>query len=167
MKNQLEFIKDEKQNCITVIRTFNAPVDKVWRAWTEPALLDQWWAPRPWMTKTKTMDFREGGFWLYSMQGPEGEEHFCRADYKKIDTGKSYNALDAFCDENGTPTEFPNMNWTNTFTPNADGSSTVNILIQYKDAESMQKVIEMGFKEGFSAAIDNLDELLESTASSK
>ena len=67
----LEFIKDVTNKKVTVIRHFDAPVDHVWRAWTEVDLLDQWWAPKPWKAETKTMDFRSGGSWLYAMIGPE------------------------------------------------------------------------------------------------
>ena len=58
------YTKDVANNKMTVVRQFDAPVEQVWRAWTESELLDQWWAPLPWKAKTKKMDFREGGSWL-------------------------------------------------------------------------------------------------------
>ncbi len=145
-----------------VTRSFNAPVNKVWRAWTEPELLDKWWAPRPWRTETKFMDFTPGGYWLYSMVGPEGERHWCRADYGNIDKEKSYSAKDAFCDENGTPApDFPRMNLLNEF--KGDGDATVvNVTITFDTEAELEKIVEMGFKEGFTMAHGNLDELLAS-----
>lgn len=103
MKSSLlmDFIVDKENNKIKVKREFAAPVDKVWAAWTQSELLDQWWAPKPWKTETKSMDFREGGRWLYSMVGPGGERHWCLADYEKITPRQSFSALDAFCDEEG------------------------------------------------------------------
>lgn len=78
------FSKDVANKKLTVVREFDAPLEKVWKAWTESELLDQWWAPKPWKAITQSMDFREGGKWLYYMLGPDGSRHYCRADYKTI-----------------------------------------------------------------------------------
>lgn len=163
MKNvlQFDFSVNKKNNSISVKRDFAANLDLVWAAWTQPELMDQWWAPKPYKTETKSMDFREGGFWLYAMISPTNEKHWCRADYKKIESMKSYSALDAFCDEQGTINqEFPRSNWTNTFHGNGD-TTTVSILIEYKTLADLEKIIELGFKEGFCMAMDNLDQYIE------
>lgn len=145
---------------IKVVREFDAPVELVWRAWTESALLDQWWAPKPWQAHTKSMDFREGGRWLYFMEGPDGTRHYCRADYDKIVPNKSYTGLDAFCDENGQiDTEMPRMHWSCVFNKAGDATK-VEVDITFDSVEHLEKTIEMGFKEGFAAAHQNLDELL-------
>ena len=60
MKNQTKIAKDLPNKRITVTRNFEAPLEQVWKALTEKDLLDQWWAPKPWKAKTKSMDFREG-----------------------------------------------------------------------------------------------------------
>jgi uncharacterized protein YndB with AHSA1/START domain len=160
MKNlMMNFSVDKENKKIVVEREFAAPLDTVWAAWTQPELLDQWWAPKPWKTKTKSMDFREGGMWLYSMVGPEGERHWCKAEYKTIRKQEKFSALDAFCDEEGnTNTDFPRAFWTNSFSSKAD-STVVNIEIAYDDLSDLEKYIEMGFKEGFTMALENLDEL--------
>ncbi|RYY96557.1 MAG: SRPBCC domain-containing protein [Chitinophagaceae bacterium] len=145
---------------LEIDRYFDAPPAAVWRAWTEPQLLDQWWAPRPWMAVTKSMDFRDGGSWLYYMQGPEGERQHCRADYSNIRAGESYEARDAFTDEAGTPTgPFPNMHWHNEFRPEGDGT-LVHVTISFGSEAGLQQIVDMGFKEGFTMANSNLDELL-------
>lgn len=154
------YTKDLENKKIKVTREFDAPVEKVWRAWTEKELLDQWWAPRPWKAVTQSMDFSNGGTWLYYMEGPDGTRHYCRADYRSIATNKSYNLLDAFCDENGNiNTEFPRMNWKVVFNKTDDGTK-VDVEITFSSVEDLEKIIEMGFKEGFAAAHNNLDELL-------
>ena len=102
--NQTTIEKDPSGKKLIVKRRFNAPLEQVWKAWTESSLLDQWWAPKPWKAKTKTMDFREGGFWLYAMEGPDGNNIWSRLDYRKIIPKKSFTATDAFCDENGNET---------------------------------------------------------------
>jgi uncharacterized protein YndB with AHSA1/START domain len=152
--------KDVENKKVVVVRAFDAPVEQVWKAWTESSLLDQWWAPKPWKAETKTMDFREGGFWLYAMVGPEGEKHWARVDFKTIEPQKSFTAIDAFCDENGKENpEFPTMHWRNDFHQTETGSK-VTVEITYPGTADMEKMLAMGFEEGFTAALQNLDELL-------
>ncbi|MBC7851426.1 MAG: SRPBCC domain-containing protein [Chitinophagaceae bacterium] len=156
-----QFTKDAVNNTVTVVRQFDGKVEQVWKYWTESSLLDTWWAPKPWRAETKKMDFREGGMWLYCMVGPEGERHWARFDYKTINAPTKYSGSDSFCDEDGTKTtEAPSMNWVNTFAASGNGT-TVTVKITFANNEDMQKLFEMGFQEGFTAALGNLDELLE------
>ena len=162
MKNTLlmNFTVDRENKKIRVEREFAAPLAKVWAAWTEPKILDQWWAPKPWRAETKSMNFSVGGYWLYSMVGPDGTRHWARADYQAIDPMNYYIAQDAFCDENGeVNTSFPINVWRNEF--RASGPSTiVHITLAFNEVSDLEKIIEMGFKEGFTMAMGNLDELL-------
>lgn len=159
--SKTHYTKDIAKKQITVVREFNAPVNEVWKAWTTPAMLDQWWAPKPWHAETKRMDFREGGQWLYSMNGPEGEKHWSIADFKKVEEGKSFTGVDGFCDENGNKnSDLPGSEWNVNF--DAIGKSTkVTILISFQSEEDMKKLMEMGFEEGFAMGHNNLDDLLE------
>lgn len=156
-----DFTVNKQNNTVNVTREFAAGLSLVWDAWTKPEILDQWWAPKPWKAVTKSMDFREGGTWLYYMESPEGEKHWCKNDYQKIDAQKSFSGLDAFCDENGTVnTDMPRTLWTNSFAQNTE-STTVSIVAQYESLADLEKVISMGFKEGFTMAMENLDQYLE------
>lgn len=152
-----DFVVDKENKSVYVKREFAATLNLVWDAWTKPEILDLWWAPHPYRTVTKSMDFSIGGFWLYAMISPENVAHWCRADYKSIDPLKSYSGLDAFCDEQGNHNaDFPYSLWNNQFESN--GTTTfVNITISYNKIEDLEKIIEMGFKEGFTAALGNLD----------
>jgi uncharacterized protein YndB with AHSA1/START domain len=157
-----DFSVQKENKTITVKREFSANLDQVWAAWTKPELLDLWWAPKPYQTKTKSMDFREGGFWLYAMFGPDSSTHWSRADYKKIDLQKSFSGLDAFCNEDGEINpDFPRSFWTVSFNGNGQ-TTTVNIVIEYNELTDLEKIIEMGFREGFTAALGNLDQYIES-----
>jgi len=156
-----DFVVDKEKNSIHVKREFAADLGLVWDAWTKPELLDIWWAPKPYHVKTKSMDFREGGSWFYAMISPENVAHWCRADYKKIDLQKSFSALDAFCDEEGNVnTSFPRSLWNNNFKESAD-TTTVDITIKYETLADLEKIIQLGFKEGFTMAMGNLDQYLE------
>lgn len=154
------FSKDIENRRMNITREFAAPVEKTWKAWTNREWLDQWWAPKPWKAETKSMDFREGGSWLYAMVGPDGTRHWARADYKKINELKSFTVSDCFCDEKGVKNDsFPSMDWKVEFIP-AGSSTKVQVEITAPTKEDLDKIIEMGFEQGFSAAHDNLDELL-------
>lgn len=158
--NNVTVNKDLANKKITVVREFAAPVERVWKAWTEQDLLDQWWAPKPWKAQTKTMDFREGGHWLYAMVGPDGEKHWSRIDFKKIELNRSYIGDDYFTDESGNKnTELPSLGWKTTFS--VSGNSTkVTIEITFTSEEDLKKILEMGFEEGFLSAMGNLDGIL-------
>lgn len=155
------FRVDKENNKIKVERSFNAPVDLVWAAWTEPDILDQWWAPKPWRAETKSMDFREGGRWLYCMVGPEGERHWALFEYKSIVPQKHYSGLDAFCDENGNISEsHPRMRWNNVFSDKQD-HTVVNIEISFDKLSDLETILQMGFKEGFTMGLENLDQYID------
>lgn len=161
LKKETIFTKDLDNRKLKITREFDAPVELVWKAWTESELLDLWWAPKPWKANTVSMDFRDGGTWLYYMQGPEGERHYCRADYKSVSANKSFEGLDAFCDEKGTiNNDLPRMRWKNEFSRTNTGTK-IEVEITLSSAEDLEKIIEMGFKEGFTAALTNLDQYLE------
>lgn len=154
------YTPDTANKKMHVEREFAAPLEQVWKAWTESELLDQWWAPKPWKANTQSMDFREGGTWLYYMQGPNEERHYCRADYQEIVPNKFYTGLDAFCDEKGNiNTEFPRMEWYVDFSKSGNGTKVV-VTITFASEAAMNTIVEMGFKEGFRMAHENLDELL-------
>lgn len=156
-----DFTVNKQTNTVEVKREFAADIDMVWEAWTNSAILDQWWAPKPYVTKTKSMDFRAGGAWIYAMVGPADETHWCRNDYKTVTTQQNFSAVDAFCDENGTiNTDLPRTEWNNTFIP-GDESTTVHIITRYETLADLEKIIEMGFQQGFSMALQNLDQYLE------
>jgi uncharacterized protein YndB with AHSA1/START domain len=157
-----DFIVDKENNTITVKRAFAAELSLVWDAYTKSEILDQWWAPKPWKARTKTMDFREGGHWHYAMVGPEGEEHWALANYETIEVQKKFVGLDAFADAAGNINkEMPQSKWVANFT--GEGSTTlVEFRITYPDLAQLEATIQMGFKEGLAMAMEGLDALLPS-----
>jgi uncharacterized protein YndB with AHSA1/START domain len=159
--NQTIYTKDIANKKMNVSREFAADVETTWKAWTDPALLDQWWAPHPWKAKTKSMDFREGGRWLYCMIGPDGSAHWSLSDYKTIAAPKYFIADDCFCNENGVKNDqMFSTTWKVQFEPSAVGTK-VQVEITSPSEKDLRQMIDMGFEEGFRMGHNNLDELLK------
>ncbi|AGA80459.1 hypothetical protein Echvi_4266 [Echinicola vietnamensis DSM 17526] len=159
----LDLSVNRANNSIHIKRKFDADLKKVWQAWSDPELLDKWWAPKPYHIETKSLDFKEGGRWLYAMVSPENKKDWCKADYKIIKPLKSISWLDAFCDEEGNDTSGkPNSFWTIVFTED-NGTTTVATTLRHGSITDLDNMIEMGFKEGYEMALSNLDGLLSNT----
>lgn len=153
---------NKENKTITVKREFAAELPLVWDAYTKSEILDQWWAPKPWKSRTKTMDFREGGHWHYAMVGPKGEEHWALANYTDIQDQKKFTVLDAFADAEGNVNkDLPQSKWEVTFTRTGD-VTLVELYIAFDDLDQLEETIKMGFKEGLTTAMEGLDELLVS-----
>lgn len=159
---QKTFNINRDSNKIIVEQEFSAPLQTVWDAWTNSEVLDKWWAPKPWKAKTKEMDLREGGYWLYAMIGPDGTESWARADYQSVTPLRGFIARDAFSDEKGNiNTAYPQSSWNVGLTETLNGT-LVNIEIDFEQQSDFDKYLEMGFREGFTAGLQNLEELLNS-----
>lgn len=159
---QFYFLINKENNTITIKREFAANRQLVWDCHTKSELLDQWFAPKPWKTTTKTMDFNEGGYWLYAMLGPEGEEHYGRMDYQKIQPIAHYTAFDGFCDAEGVLNpQLPRAVWNTSFKDLAD-NTLVQTIVTYASLTDLEVVIKMGMKEGLSMCLDQLDVFLNS-----
>jgi uncharacterized protein YndB with AHSA1/START domain len=158
---QLIINKDAAHKTATFERRFDAPLSKVWEAWTKSELLEQWWAPKPWRAVTQSFDFREGGRWDYYMLGPDGTKSWSFAEFESIDPQKSFSAKDGFSDEQGNiNTDMPVMHWRVEFQEEGDGTK-VKVATTFESEEDMQKIISMGMEEGFTMALNNLEELLQ------
>jgi uncharacterized protein YndB with AHSA1/START domain len=160
MKNlAFDFTVDKTNKTVNVKREFAAGKNAVWSAWTEKEILDNWWAPKPWKADTKSMDFTEGGKWIYAMRGPEGEEHWSLAEYISIQPKDYFKAMDAFCDSDGNINkDFPQTKWKVDFEEKNE-HTLVSIQLNFETIEDLEKLTEMGFKEGFTMAMENLDEI--------
>lgn len=160
MKPELQFDFVVEGSCITVKRQFAAKRPLVWDCHTKQELLDRWFAPKPLTTKTKHMEFKEGGYWHYAMLTPDGQSFWNRLDYQTIKPIESYTALDGFCDEAGVVNpQMPRARWDVSFTDEAERTLVVTQVL-YASPEDVQKVIAMGLKDGMASTQERLDELL-------
>ena len=154
----MEFIVNKETKTVSITKEFDAERDLVWDAYTKQELLDQWWAPKPWTSRTKVMDFREGGRRFYAMVSPEGQERWSIQKYTSITPRTNFKMVNAFADQDETP-ELPGSDWDLNFIEQ-DGKTTVSISIYNESLDRLEKMIEMGFKEGFTMTLNYLEELL-------
>ncbi|MBO0800887.1 MAG: SRPBCC domain-containing protein, partial [Blastocatellia bacterium] len=129
-----------------------------WDAYTRAELLDQWWAPKPWASRTKVMDFREGGRRFYAMVSPEGVERWSVQKYTSITPKTNFKFFNAFADADENP-ELPGSDWDLNFSDQG-GKTKVNISIYNESLERLERMIELGFREGAMMQLQNLEELL-------
>jgi len=153
-----DFTVDKASKSVAITREFAAPLPLVWDAFTQAELLDQWVAPKPWSSKTKYMDFKVGGKRFYAMVSPEGLERWSIQEYTAITPKTNFKMHNAFADQDENP-ELPGSNWDFTFSELND-ITKLNIIITNESLERMEKMIEMGFVEGYKMTIDNLEKLL-------
>jgi uncharacterized protein YndB with AHSA1/START domain len=95
---------DQKQN-VVVTRVFDAPVSEVWKAWSDPAYVMQWWGPTGFTCPLAEMDFREGGMSLVCMRAPQefgGQDMYNTWTYQKIVPLESIEFIHHFTDQNRT-----------------------------------------------------------------
>lgn len=157
---QFDFLVNRENNSITVKREFTAIRQLVWDCHTKSELLDKWFAPKPLTTKTKSMNFSEGGHWHYAMVDPAGSEYWGYTEYVSISPIDFYKTLDAFSDETGMINpDLPRANWVVTFTDKGH-HTLVETYVTYPSLEGLEQVLQMGMQEGLTSTLERLDELL-------
>lgn len=160
-----DFTVDKTTKTVTFSREFDADLSLVWDAYTKPEILDQWWAPKPWTSKTKFMNFEVGDRRFYAMVSPEGQEHWSIQKYTSISPKTNFKLLNAFADKDENP-ELPGSEWDLTFSEQ-NGKTTVRISIYNESLARLEKMLEMGFKEGTAMTLKNLEELLATLSQQK
>lgn len=160
MNNALhfDFTVDKASKTVFITREFDAELSLVWEAFTTPELLDQWVAPKPFSARTKYMDFTVGGRRFYAMVSPEGQERWILQTYTSIHPKTNFKLFNAFADkdENADP---EGSEWDYTFRER-NGKTTVSIVIYNESLTRLERMIELGFAEGYKASMANLEDLL-------
>ena len=146
---------------MTLVADVAAPVDRLWRAFTQPAQLERFWGPPGWPATFTRFDFTPGGRAQYAMSSPQGEKSRGTWEFIAIDEGRSFEVLDAFADENGEPMEqFPAMRMVFSFDATDTGSRLTNVTY-FTSAEGLEQVIAMGAIEGSRLAMGQLDAVVQ------
>lgn len=139
-------------------RVIDAPVKDVWRCWTEPALLEQWFCPQPWSVKNAVIDLQYGGEFSCVMHGPGGEVFPNLGVFLLIEPMKRIVTTDAFL-PGWIPSERAFMTAEINFEDTGDGKTNYTATARHWTAEAKAEHEAMGFHEGWGKATDQLEGL--------
>lgn len=142
---------------LSLTRLIDASPDKLFRCWTDPALMKQWFAPRPYTTPVAEVDLRPGGASRIVMQSPEGQEIPCPGQYLEIVPNRKIVATDAFTGD-WRPGGKPFMTMILTFEPEG-GKTRYTAVVRHWSEEDKKKHEEMGFHQGWGQCADQLEAL--------
>lgn len=161
----MNFIVDKDAKTVSITKEFPYELSMVWDAYTKPEYLDRWWAPKPFTSRTKVMEFKVGGRRFYAMVSPEGVERWVLQQYTSITPKTNFKLFNAFADEAENP-QLPGSDWDLSFNEQ-DGKTTVSISIYNESLERLETMIAFGFREGTEAQLNNLQELLAKLSQEK
>jgi uncharacterized protein YndB with AHSA1/START domain len=139
---------------LTLSRLIAAPRAIVWRCWTEPELLKQWFTPRPWTTPVVELDLRAGGAINMLFRGPEGQEVPNRGVYLEVVPEERLVFTDAYVAA-WVPSAEPFMTAIASFS-HEDGGTRYEARVRHWSEEAMKRHATMGFHQGWGAAADQL-----------
>lgn len=143
---------------LILTRLIDAPREKLYRAWTEPELLKQWFAPLPWTVSEAKLDVRVGGSNLIVMRGPDGTEMPGRGVYLEVAPNERLVVTDAYS-EAWQPSEKPFMTIVLTF-EDKDGATLYTARVLHWTEADREAHEKMGFHEGWAKATEQLANLV-------
>lgn len=145
-------LSDDRDLVLT--RFIDASPEALFRCWTEPALIEQWFVPKPWTIARADVDLRVGGANLIVMRSPEGEEMPNRGIYLEIVPGRRIVFTDAYI-QAWTPSEKPFMTGIITFEPE-DGGTRYTARVRHWTKTDRDAHEQMGFHEGWGQCANQL-----------
>jgi uncharacterized protein YndB with AHSA1/START domain len=146
-------------------RTIPVPPERVWAAWTQPELLMQWFTPAPWKTVAADLDVRPGGRCVTTMESPDGDRYPNSGCYLQVEQHRLL-VFTSVMTENFRPVVPSNGAGDLAFTarieiePSAGGGTDYRAIAMHADETSCRQHAEMGFADGWGAALDQLVTLL-------
>lgn len=140
---------------LVLTRLINAPREKLFRAWTEPELLKQWFCPRPWTTPVFETDVRVGGSTFCIMRGPDGSEHPNHGVYLEVVQNERLVFTDAYT-RAWEPSGKPFFTCILTFEDEA-GQTRYTARARHWNEADRETHEKMGFHEGWGKATDQLE----------
>lgn len=145
-------------------REVDVPPELVWRAWTTPELLRQWFTPRPWETPECEVDLRPGGIFRTVMRSPEGEEFDNTGCYLEVvpEERLAWTSVlgPGYRPHPPDPDDLP-MSALIELAPNGSGGTRYRATAIHGDQALRNRHEEMGFQEGWGAALDQLVDLMK------
>ncbi|HWA35408.1 MAG TPA: SRPBCC domain-containing protein [Cyclobacteriaceae bacterium] len=150
-----DFTVDQAKRTVVVTRKFDAELALVWDAFTKKEILDQWWMPLPYKSRTKHMDFKVGGRRFFAVVGPDGKEGgWLLQKYIAIHPKTNFKFHNAFADKDENP-EPTGSEWDFNFIDQGDTTS-VTITITNASQERFDRMLVSGFKEGIMACMEQV-----------
>jgi uncharacterized protein YndB with AHSA1/START domain len=146
---------------IKVVREFDAPANLVYRAVTEPELVRRWWGARRGAMTVAEIDLRVGGKWRYVMDASNGEEVGFHGEFREIVPNERIVQTEAY---EGIPDPDESANVNTMTLVEADGRTTMELLIQCVNKESRDMQIASGMEEGMQESYDDLEDVAKSLA---
>lgn len=143
---------------LVLTRLINAPREKVYRAWTEPALLRQWFAPKPYTTPIVEIDVRVGGSSYFVMRGPDGKDLPNRGVYLEVVPNEKLVSTDAYV-KAWEPSEKPFMTMILTF-EDEGGKTRYTARVRHWTVADRETHEKMGFHAGWGLCTDQLEALV-------
>lgn len=146
---------------MTVIAEFNAAPERLWNLWEDPRKLERWWGPQPYPATFTRHEFQPGGQCRYYMTGPEGSKHYGWWRIDVLNAPHRIEFLNGLAGDDGEPAlDVDPAGAVITFEPTATGTR-MTALNKFTDAEQMEKMLTLGMEEGMTAAIGQMEALLE------
>lgn len=158
-------VKDPEALTMTVIADFAVPVERLWDAYADPRQIEKFWGPPTYPAVFTRHDMYPGGRSDYAMTGPEGDVSRGYWEYLNVTPGKSFEVLDGFAGEDGTPNrEMPSMRMVFVFEATDEGSRLTETTY-FNSADELEKLLSMGMEEGMRAAMSQIDDVVADLAS--
>ena len=155
------FVAEPGRHDIIITRTFDAPTDLVFRAYTDPDLVSQWWGTDSLTTRIDKLDVKPGGLWRFVQQGQDGEEYAFKGVYH--DVTPSERVVQTF-EWEGLP---GHVSLETLVLEEEDGKTKMTSTAVYQSVEDRDGMFASGMQEGATESLDSLERLLEKVAASQ
>ena len=155
-------VKDADARTVTITARFDAAIERVWRVWSDPRQLERWWGPPRFPATVTEHDLVPGGTVAYSMTGPDGDVHHGRWDVRAVDPPHALEFEDGFADADGElRPDLPTGLIRVALSELAGGRTQMVVTTTWASGEAMAQILATGTDTGMTAAMDQIDALLE------
>ena len=148
-------------NELKIVRVYDAPIEKVWDAWTDPKQKAKWWGPRGFSITTKSKDLKSGGQWIYTMHGPDG------VDYPNVTTFFIVEPLKRLEYDHGANENQKALFRVNVLFSEDDGMTTMNMTMTFDSSEKAKELSHFIKTANGNSTWDRLGEYIDETVNHK
>jgi len=151
---------DTDKQTMTITAELPVPAERPWQLWSDPRQLERWWGPPTYPATVVDHDLNVGGRVTYFMTGPEGDRFHGWWEVKAVDEPRRLDFVDGFADETGTPNSEMPTTTTRVDFEDREGGSRMTIHSSFDSAEEMERMLEMGMREGMQEALGQIEGVL-------